>query len=149
MDVFRLGCEAVNISAPSRSAIVPQLLVDTGSELTWLLESVLYQIGVTIIKKVLAFRMANGQAITRPTGYAVPRASGFETVDEVVFGQPGDPAILGARTLEGFGATVDSSNRRLVATGPHPATEVVIRLRFQPPSNNGSTRLWLPIIGAA
>jgi len=61
------------------------------------------------------------QMITRSTGYAVVRASGFETVDEVVFGQPGDLALLGARTLEGFGAAVDASNQRLVAAGPHPA----------------------------
>jgi hypothetical protein len=67
MRVFRLDCEAVNISDPSRSAVVPQVLVDTGSELTWLPESALHRIGVTVIKKDLAFRLANGQTITRPT----------------------------------------------------------------------------------
>ena len=120
MGVFQLDCEVVNVSDPSRS-IVPQLLVDTGSELTWIPEPALHQVGVRVVKKALSFLMANGQTITRSAGYAILRASGFETVDEVVFGQPGDLAILGARTLEGFGPTVDPSNQRLVAAGPHPA----------------------------
>jgi predicted aspartyl protease len=111
MGVFRLDCEIVNIGDPGRSATVPQLLVDTGSELTWVPEAMLHQVGVQIVKKDLPFLMANGQTITRPTGYAILRASGFETVDEVVFGQPGDLALLGARTLEGFGASVDPSGR--------------------------------------
>jgi hypothetical protein len=42
-------------------------------------------------------------------------------VDEVVFAQPGDLALLGARTLEGFGARVDPRLKRLVASGPHLA----------------------------
>ena len=42
----------------------------------------------------------------------------FETVDEVVFGQDGDLALLGARTLEGFPATVDPRRKMLVAAGP-------------------------------
>jgi predicted aspartyl protease len=121
MGVFRLDCEVVNIGDPSRSPVVSELLVDTESELTWFPESSLHQVGVQVVKKDLPFLMANGQTITRSIGYAVLRASGFETVDEVVFGQPGDLALLGARTLEGFGTTVDPSNQRLVATGPHPA----------------------------
>lgn len=47
--------------------------------------------------------MANGQTVTRSVGYAIVRAAGFETVDEVVFGEPGELCQLGARTLEGFG----------------------------------------------
>jgi predicted aspartyl protease len=121
MGVFRLDCEVVNIGDPNWSSIVSQLLVDTGSALTWVPESSLQQVGVQVVKKDLPFLMANGQTITRSIGYAVLRASGFETVDEVVFGQPGDLALLGARTLEGFGATVDPSGKRLVAAGPHPA----------------------------
>ena len=121
MSVFRLECEVVNVSVPSRSSIVPQWLVDAGSELTWLPVSVLHQVGVRVVKKDLPSLMASGQAITRSTGYASLRGSGFETVDEVVFGQPGDLALLGARTLEGFDATADPINKRLVAAGPHPA----------------------------
>ncbi len=65
--------------------------------------------------------MASGQEITRSAGYAILRSGGFETVDDVVFGQEGDLTLLGARTLEGFRASVDSRRKRLVAAGPHPA----------------------------
>jgi hypothetical protein len=81
--IFRLDCEAINISDSTRLLIVPQLLVDTGSELTWLPEPALHQVGIAVAKKDLPFLMANGQTITRSTGYAVLRASGFETVDDV------------------------------------------------------------------
>lgn len=72
-------------------------------------------------KKDQAFLLANGQQVTRATGYAILRVGDFETVDEVVFGQAGDLSLLGARTLEGFGAVVDARGRRLVAAGPHAA----------------------------
>ena len=121
MGVFYLDCEVVNIRQPNRTVTVPKLLVDSGSEFTWIPETALKQVHVAVIKKDVPFLMANGQTITRSTGYAILRVAGFETVDEVVFGQPGDLALLGARTLEGFGVSVDSRKKRLVAAGPHPA----------------------------
>ena len=36
--------------------------------------------------------------------------------DEVVFAEPGDATLLGVRTLEGFGVTVDYMAHRFVAT---------------------------------
>ena len=51
---------------------------------------------------------------------AVIECGEFKTVDEVVFAQPGDLSLLGARTLEGFNAQVDSRKKRLVAAGPMP-----------------------------
>lgn len=77
--------------------------------------------GVEVVKEDLTFVMANGQTVVRSTGYAILRVGGFETVDEVVFGKPGDLSLLGAHTLEGFGARVDSRRKRLVASGPHVA----------------------------
>ena len=44
--------------------------------------------------------------------------------NEVVFAQPGDLSLLGARTLEGFNAQVDSRKKRLVAAGPIPVASV-------------------------
>ena len=43
------------------------------------------------------------------------------TIDEVVFGEPGDMTLLGARTLEGLSLMVDSRKKKLVAAGPLPA----------------------------
>lgn len=122
MSTFYIRCEVLNLSR-TKSATVAKTLVDSGSEFTWLPEKVLKQTGIQVVKKDVPFQMANGQTVTRATGYAILKAEGFETVDEVVFGQKGDLSLLGARTLEGFGALVDARHKRLVASGPFPAAE--------------------------
>ena len=121
MGVFQTSCEVRGIRSRRKPVRVRGLLVDTGSEFSWIPEADLRQAGVQVVKKDQVFVMANGQQVTRSTGYAILRVERFETVDEVVFGQEGDLSLLGARTLEGFGATVDARGRRLVATGPHLA----------------------------
>lgn len=121
MGLTYVSCEIVNLRAPERSVTLPKVLVDTGAEYTWIPADLLEQAGIAVAKAGLAFVMANGSAVTRSVGYAIVRAAGFETVDEVVFAQPGDLALLGARTLEGFGATVDARRKQLVAAGPHLA----------------------------
>ena len=65
--------------------------------------------------------MANGQLITRSVGFAVLRVGESFTIDEVVFAEPGDLVLLGARTLEGLNLVVDSAKKKLVASGPLPA----------------------------
>ena len=65
--------------------------------------------------------MANGQVVTRSVGFAILRVAGSFTIDEVVFAEPGDLVLLGARTLEGLNLAVDSTRKRLVAAGPLPA----------------------------
>ena len=62
--------------------------------------------------------MANGQLITRSVGFAVLHVGNAFTIDEVVFAEPGDLILLGARTLEGLNLMVDSSKKKLVASGP-------------------------------
>jgi predicted aspartyl protease len=121
MGTFHVDCEIVNIRQPRRSSSVPKMLADAGAEFTLAPQSLLRSMGVKIVKKDLEFLMANGQVVTRSTGYAILRCGDFETVDEIVFGQEGDMALSGARSLEGFGASIDPRGRRLVAAGPHPA----------------------------
>ena len=118
MGTFRVGCKVVNIADAKKSAMVNNLLVDTGSDYTWLPEKVLEKIGVERVKKDIRLVMANGQTITRTSGYAIIHSDQFQTVDEVVFAEPGDQLLLGARTLEGFNARVDSKQKKLVAAGP-------------------------------
>jgi len=65
--------------------------------------------------------MANGEVITRSVGFAIVRVDKQFTIDEVVFADPGDLLLLGARTLEGLNLIVDSGRKRLVAVGPVPA----------------------------
>jgi len=86
--------------------------------MTWLPADVLGRIGVEVFKKDHVFVMANGRLISRNVGIGVIRAGKFKTVDEVVFAQPGDTLLLGARTLEGFNARLDARGRRLVPGGP-------------------------------
>ena len=121
MGAFAVDCELQELTGNQPPVRVADVMVDTGSEYTWLPEDLLVRAGVGVSKKDLAFVMANGVTVTRHVGYAYLRSSGFETVDEVVFARPGDPRLLGARTIEGFAAPVDARRKRLVASGPLPA----------------------------
>ena len=100
---------------------LPKLLVDTGSELTWVPGRSLERIGIQREKKDMTFVLANGGQVTRSVGFAIIRIDDHFTIDEVVFAEPGDLAPLGARTLEGLNLTVDPARRRLVVAGPLPA----------------------------
>lgn len=117
-----MGTFVVNIEvAKPQFTRIQKVMVDTGSGMTWVFGEVLRALRIEVRKKDRIFVMANGQQITRDVGYAIVRCGTFETVDEVVFAQPGDYQLLGARTLEGFNASVDARNKRLVAAGPMPA----------------------------
>ncbi len=121
MGTFKIKCKVENITNREKSAIVPQMLVDTGSEYTWISAKTLEKLDIEREKKDLPFVMANGQQITRSVGFAILRYDKFFTVDEVVFAEKGDLLLLGARTLEGLNLTVDSNKKKLVASGPLPA----------------------------
>lgn len=90
----------------------------------------LERIGIQREKKDVSFVLANGQQVTRSIGFAIIRLERYFTIDEVVFAEPGDLQLLGARTLGGLNLTIDPGGKRLVAAGPVPAAS--------------PTRLWLP-----
>lgn len=121
MGTFHVSATIVHHANRRKAVRIPRLLVDTGSEYTWVPESTLEQLGVVREKKDLRFVMANGQTITRSVGFAIIRVNGAFTVDEVVFGEKGDLTLLGARSLEGLNLRVDSRQKKLVAGGPLPA----------------------------
>jgi|SRR5579862_2510075 len=121
MGTFSVRCKIENPVERARSVIIPKLLVDSGSEHTWVAERTLERIGVAREKKDLAFILANGQEVTRSVGFAIIRLDKFFTIDEVVFAEKGDLLLLGARTLEGLNLTIDPRARKLVAAGPLPA----------------------------
>src|SRR5882724_12111759 len=115
MSIFKVNVTARN---PKREELATQpiaALVDTGSELTWLPADVLNGIGITPRRKRI-FATATQQKIEREVGFAILSSEGYETTDEVVFAEPGDMTLLGVRTLEGFGVTVDNIAHRFVAT---------------------------------
>ena len=121
MGTFYAKCLIENHVDRKKSVVIPKLLVDTGSEYTWVPEHLLEKINVTREKKDLVFVMANGQQITRSVGFAVIHLDKYFTIDEIVFGEEGDLLLLGARTLEGLNLAVDARQKRLVAAGPFPA----------------------------
>ncbi len=115
MSIFKVNVVARNPKDESLIAPPVEVMVDSGSELTWLPKGLLSGIKVLPVRK-RSFSTATKQTVTRETGYAIVSAEGFETVDEVVFAEDGDMTLLGVRTLEGFGVMVDDIGHRFVAT---------------------------------
>jgi hypothetical protein len=74
------------------------------------------------------FRQADGTVLSRWTGAALVYAGGTMTNDEVVFGEPGDLVLLGARSLEGLNLRIDPVRKQLVDAGPAPAAAGVWQL---------------------
>ena len=121
MGTFYTKCIIKNHISRKKSIFIPKILVDTGSEYTWIPGEMLRKIAVSREKKDLVFIMANGQKVTRSVGFAIIKIEEAFTIDEVVFGEEGDMVLLGARTLEGLNLTVDPRLKKLVAAGPLPA----------------------------
>jgi len=118
MGIFYVRCKFENPSDRSKSVVISKLLVDTGSEFTWVSERMLERINIGREKKDVRFVLANGQEVTRIVGFAIIRLDKYFTIDEVVFAEPGDLQLLGAHTLEGLNLIIEPARRRLMAAGP-------------------------------
>jgi predicted aspartyl protease len=123
MGTFRVSIEIENPGRPGTRIEVRDVLVATGAELSSVPKALLQSLGVER-RKGGRFRQADGTVLERVTGYAIIRAGGTETVDEVVFGEPGDLVLLGARTLEGLNLRIDPVTKQFVDAGPAPAAVV-------------------------
>jgi predicted aspartyl protease len=121
MSAYYVNLIAINPKREEIRSVPVRVLVDTGSELSWLPIEVLVSTGIQPRPKRL-FRMADGRTMDRDVGFCILESEGFITNDEVVFAQPGDMHLLGVRTLGGFGVTVDPLAHRLVATVTLAAT---------------------------
>jgi len=126
MGLLRVAIAVENQLRPGERHELPDTLVDTGAELSWVPRAVMESLGVTPRKR-LRFGMANGDEIVRDVGYAIIYAGGTECNDEIVFGEPGDLILLGARSLQGLNLKVDLVGKRLVAGGPILAAAAVRR----------------------
>lgn len=110
----------VGIESPLKRGHVIEktnVLVDTGAEATWMPRTLLESLGITIERTEL-YQMADGRILERQVGYAIVHAAGKATVDEVVFAEPTDLVILGARSLEGLNLRIDARLKQLVSAGP-------------------------------
>ena len=120
LGTFRTDVEIQSQLRPGDSRLLRNVLVDTGAELSWVPGEVLESLGIERVKRI-AFEQADGSILERWVGFAILRAAGEITIDEVVFGEPRDQVLLGARTLEGMNLKIDLVGKRLVSAGPMPA----------------------------
>jgi len=115
MSKFMVNLIAINPKDENCKTAPIEVMVDTGSELSWLPKQELLKIGITPRGKK-RFVMANKELIERDYGYAILHAEGYTTNDEIVFAETSDMSLLGVRTLEGFSVMVDNIGHRFVAT---------------------------------
>ena len=120
MSTFRISVEVENPTRPGERRLIQSVLVDTGAELSWFPAAVLESLGIERFER-WKFRQASGVVIERWVGPAFVHAAGKRATDDVVFGEPGDLVLLGARSLEGLNLRVDALTRQLVDGGPVPA----------------------------
>lgn len=111
MSTFHVTLEIAPLQRTSWQPV--DVLVDTGSTLSKAPREILERLGVEPTGK-RRFRIANNQVIERDVGEARVRIDGDEAVDLIIFGDAGEPPLLGARTLEGLFLAVDPVNERLV-----------------------------------
>jgi predicted aspartyl protease len=119
MGTFRLDVAIENAARPGVQATVSSMLVDTGAELSVVPASTLESLGIERWKE-LRFRQADGTVFSRWVGSALLYAVGRMTADDVVFGEPGDRVLVGARSLGGLNLRIDPVTKRLVDAGPMP-----------------------------
>jgi clan AA aspartic protease len=127
---FKVTIEIENPLRRGERQSVAGALVDTGAELTMVPRAVLESLGIGVEKR-LRLRTADGRVTMREIGYALVRAAGVQTIDEVVFGEESDMVLLGSRSLEGMNLRVDAREKRLTDAGPIAAA---VSLRSNRPS---------------
>ena len=115
MSTFKVNLAAINPKDEDRRTPPIEVLVDTGSELSWLPEQILLDAGIKPRGKK-RFYTATNQLVERDYGYAILTAEGYTTNDEIVFAKASDIFLLGIRTIEGFSVMVDNIGHRFVAT---------------------------------
>jgi clan AA aspartic protease len=117
MGTFRTSIAVENPTRRGALRPVTDVLVDTGSELTWIPRHILEELGI-LPERRYKFVLADGRVLEREVGYAIVHVEGAATADDLVFAEPGDLVLLGARSLEGLNLRIDPRSRRLVGAGP-------------------------------
>ncbi len=120
LGTFRIDIELENPARPGERRSIPGLLVDTGSELSWIPATDLDALDIRRSRS-MRFRQATGQVVERWVGIAIVHVGGIATGDDVVFAEASDLSLLGSRTLEGLNVRVDPVSKTLVDAGPAPA----------------------------
>jgi precorrin-4 methylase len=115
--IFRTTIAVAPLSRPDGWRELGDVMVDSGSEYTWIPRALLEELQVTV-ERVELFETANGTIVERETGIALVRAAERTTGTIVVFAETGDITALGAVALEGMNLRADLVRRQLVPGGP-------------------------------
>jgi len=119
MGSFRIDVEIGSPSGAGARITLRNVLVDTGAELSCFPADVLDAVGI-VRGKQLRFRQADGSVLLRWTGSGIVYAANTYATDDLVFGEPGDLVLLGARSLEGLNVRIDPIAKQLIDAGPMP-----------------------------
>jgi predicted aspartyl protease len=117
MGTIRTTIAIENLNRNGKVRELPDTLVDTGSEFTWVGRTVLEDLGIRPEGKK-RFRLADGSVITREFGYAMVHTAGATLPDLVVFAESTDITLLGVHTIEGMNLKIDVVSKELVDAGP-------------------------------
>jgi predicted aspartyl protease len=120
MGIFRTAIGVAALHRPDRVVTLDNVMVDTGSEYSWLPAELLADLGIVPVRAD-AFETADGRVLTRSVGFAHVSAGGRIGASAVVFAGSGDMILLGAHGLEALNLRVDLVRKELVPAGPAPA----------------------------
>jgi predicted aspartyl protease len=115
MGTFRT---TIDIESAERRGVrrrVDNALVGTGSELTWIPREVLEDLGIRPEFNASSWLTVGSSSAV---GIEIVHAGGTMAPDYVVFAEPGDMILLGARSLEGLNLRVDAQRKQLIPAGP-------------------------------
>ena len=117
MGILRTDIAIAAMARPDEARAIANVIVDSGSEYTWIPRPTLEELGVGV-ERVERFQTADGDILEREIGGAFLRVAGRGTPTVVVFAEPGDLTLLGAHSLEGLNLKIDPIRRELVPAGP-------------------------------
>jgi predicted aspartyl protease len=120
MGIYHTDIHIASLERQTARRFVAGVMVDTGSEYTWLPAELLADTGIAPVRAD-RFETADGRILERAVGYAIVSAADREAPTVVVFAEPGDMSVLGALALEGMNLRVDLVRKQLVPAGPVPA----------------------------
>jgi predicted aspartyl protease len=127
MSIFTAKLRVWN-PASSTPAEELEVMVDTGASYSWILRTRLELLAVRPVRK-RQFRAIEGHTIERELAPVFVATDGFTGGDNVVMAEPGDMdmEVMGARTLESLGITVDPVAKKLVPAVGLALTAIQIR----------------------
>jgi len=120
MGTLLVDIEIENPARRGERRTLTSVLLDTGTMLSWVPAALLESLGIER-SSTWRFRRPDGTVIERWVGVGLVHISGRRTIDNLVFGEPGDLVLLGSRTLGGLNFRVEPVTKRLVDAGPAPA----------------------------